>query len=408
MKKIVLFITLLVLVGQMNAKNTIHWITFFDTTDKQIDAMGVDHGVGKMDQNIREKLYDYWINPINAALAPKGYKAEIKDYYGERTSPKNCKDVVENLLSADDDIIVFYYVGHGARSKNDVSQYPQMLLAQSDESKCIPLEGGVHEVLKKKRGRLKITIGMCCNVYDEVLTPKQGIAFSPNHGRAYAEISEVENIQKLFLENTGDIIVSSSDKGQPSWGGYIEGIGDFDYFTYCLIGNFAKEVTKSKSPSWENILNNVQSDVDEITTSLASRPNSPVMAQTPIFDVNVEGVDQPDIVDDDGEDNVTPSHSERDKFLNDITELLDRIINVRQMSSKREDAAQFLKQFFAKNASVKILGQGGNHVVDKESVEEFFDRISFTKRLLKVAAVDATVNLKGEIQTLSVKEHYIK
>lgn len=406
MKKIVFLITLLAMIGQMNAKNTIHWITFFDTTDKQVDALGVDHGVGKMDQNIRQVLYDYWINTINSALAPKGYKSDIKDYYGERTTPENCKSVVENLLSDDDDIIVFYYVGHGARSKDDISQYPQMLLAQADESKCIPLEGGVHEVLKKKKGRLKITIGMCCNVYDEVLTPKQGIAFSPNHGRAYAEINEVENIQKLFLENKGDIIVSSSDKGQPSWGGHIDGLGDFDFFTYCLLGSFAKEVSKSKSPNWENILNNVQNDVDEITTSLANRPNSPVMVQTPIFDVNIVGTDSPDI--DDSEDKVTPTQSERDKFLNDITEILDRIINVRQMSYKREEAAEFLKQLFAKNATVKILGQGGGHVVDKESTEEFFDRISFTKRLLKVIAVDVTANSKGEIQTLSVKEHYIK
>ena len=406
MRKIALFVAMLAAMCQMNAQR-IHWITFFDTTDKNVDALGVDHGIGQMDKNIRQILYGHWINTINAALAPKGYRSDIKDFYEERTTPENCKLVVENLQTKPEDIIVFYYVGHGARNINDPSQYPQMLLAQNDEKKCIPLEW-VHNVLKSKPSRLVITIGVCCNVYNEVLSAKHGVAFSPNSGRAYAEINEVANIQKLFLENKGDIIISSSDKGQLSWGGEIKGIGEIDYFTYFFIGNFGEEVMNSPEPSWDNLLANVQNAVNDFTLELSKQPKSEITEQIPIYDVNVEETDQPvfpDIVDKKEEITTDPDKRE---FLNDITNVLDLIISTRRMGADRIESAEFLKKYFADNAEIKIVGQDRDVVVDKESPESFFGRISFTKRLLKVIAVDIEVNNAGKIQTMKVKEHYLK
>ena len=406
MKKITTLLVLLVSLCQLNAQQ-IHWITFIDTTDKDVDALGVDHGVGQMDKNIRQILYGHWINTINAALAPKGYKSDIKDYYDERTTPENCKLVVENLQTKPEDIIVFYYVGHGARNINDPSQYPQMLLAQNDEKKCIPLEW-VHKVLKSKPSRLVITIGMCCNVYDEVLSAKQGVSFSPNSGRAYAEINEVANIQKLFLENKGDIIISSSDKGQPSWGGEFKEIGEIDFFTYCLIANFGEEVMKSPEPSWDNLLANVQNDVNDLTLELSKRPKSKITEQIPIYDVYVEETDQPEFPDiNDKEEEIT-TDPDKNEFLNDITNVLDLIISTRRMGADRIESAEFLKKYFADNAEIKIVGQDRDVVVDKETPESFFGRISFTKRLLKVIAVDIEVNNAGKIQTMKVKEHYLK
>lgn len=406
MKKITLILALMATMCQMNAQR-IHWITFIDTTDKNMDALGVDHGVGQMGENIRQILYGHWINVINAALAPKGYKSDIRDFYDDRTSPKNCKSVVENLLCNPEDIVVFYYVGHGARSIHDTSEYPQMYLAQKNEKECIPLSW-VHEELKKKNARLTITIGMCCNVYNEVLSTKQGVAFAPNCGRAYAEINEVANIQKLFLENKGDIIISSSEKGQPSWGGDFKEIGEIDFFTYCLIANFGEEVMKSPEPSWDNLLANVQNDVNDLTLELSKKPKSIITEQIPIYDVNVEESEQPVFPDiDDRKEEIT-TDPDKLEFLNDITDVLDLIISTRRMGTDRIESAEFLKKYFADNAEIKIVGQDRDVIVDKESPESFFGRISFTKRLLKVIAVDVEVNNAGKIQTMKVKEHYLK
>ena len=74
MKKLV-FITCLLFVILGTTAQTIHWITFVDTTDRR---------VGKLDVNGHEVLYNNFINDVNAALAEKGYESDIQDFVGEK------------------------------------------------------------------------------------------------------------------------------------------------------------------------------------------------------------------------------------------------------------------------------------------------------------------------------------
>ena len=90
MKKYIFLFMAAILAVSANAK-TIHWITFIDTTNKMIDAMGVDHGVGEIDKNGRKVLYAHFIDVVNAALAEKGYVVDKQDYWDVQTNPINCK-----------------------------------------------------------------------------------------------------------------------------------------------------------------------------------------------------------------------------------------------------------------------------------------------------------------------------
>ena len=189
MKKTALLILALVLTFATQAQ-TIHWLTFIDTTDDN---------VGRIDILGRQVLYNRFINVVNAALAPAGYSSDIQDYYGTRTTPENCKDAVQNLKCDEKDIVVFYYIGHGTRAKSDPTPYPQMLLASTNIDKFIPLSW-VNDQLKKKGARLAVTIGMCCNVVQDV-TSKVSATFSVNYGNTYLDDAAIKNMQKLFLEN---------------------------------------------------------------------------------------------------------------------------------------------------------------------------------------------------------------
>ena len=153
MKKmtILLFVLLGILTMNIQAQ-TIHWLTFIDTTDPN---------VGKIDINTHKVLYARWINLVNATLNEEGYNINIIDIYGNETSPEKCKEIINNLQCNTNDIIMFYYVGHGTENTN-VSKFPLMWMAQHNVNKCIPLSW-VHETLKKKGARLTISIGMCCN-----------------------------------------------------------------------------------------------------------------------------------------------------------------------------------------------------------------------------------------------------
>jgi len=77
LKKLIIMLAI-VLPTLVNAQ-TIHWLTFIDTTDKN---------VGQIDKNGREVLYNHFVNVVNAALTEKGYKTNIQDIYGTTLTPQ--------------------------------------------------------------------------------------------------------------------------------------------------------------------------------------------------------------------------------------------------------------------------------------------------------------------------------
>lgn len=394
MKKTVLTIMAMVMALTMQAQ-TIHWLTFIDTTDDN---------VGRIDILGRQVLYNRFVNVINAALAPAGYGSDIQDFYGTRTTPENCKNAVQNLKCGEKDIIVFYYIGHGTRAKSDPTPYPQMLLASTNIDKFIPLSW-VNDQLKKKGARLAVTIGMCCNVVQDV-TSKVSPTFSVNYGNTYVDDAAIKNIQKLFLENTGNIIISSASPSQSSIaipvttdivpaGKYI------DLFTTSLIHVFDHHLKNNKSITWKAVLDNLKEYVNDAS----------IGRQTPIYEANINGAKRVE-----GKRNTEPDKNpiargdSDDERLNRMVKMLDLIVDSNLKEEARmAGAALFKTAFLADGAEVKILSQDGDMVVDKESGITFIDRISTSRLLLKVAVESCKYISDGEsvkIKEMRVREIY--
>ena len=155
MKKLVIILLFALTAMQVNAQKTIHWLLYVDTKDSD---------VGYLDVNGREYLRKQFVNPVNAALSGE-YQTDIKDNYGDNCSPYKCKSDIQNLRCSPQDIVIFYYIGHGGRSyRTDANQHPwpKMWFSQDDPDKMIDL-GWVHDQLKAKNPRMLLTIGMCCN-----------------------------------------------------------------------------------------------------------------------------------------------------------------------------------------------------------------------------------------------------
>ena len=232
MKRIVFVIMMLVctFASQLEAK-TIHWLTFIDTTDPN---------VGEVDLNTRKILYSRWIDVVNATLKEQGYDIDVIDVYGSKTSPENCKNIVNDLDCGSDgeDIIVFYYIGHGTENTN-TSVFPLMLMAQSNPNKFIPLEW-VHDTLRKKGARFTLTIGMCCNARQGA-PGKIAPSFSVNYGNAYVDSNMSESIKKMFLNYKGDLIVASASPAESSWA-CNSNIGPTDFFTLNLLIQIVNEL----------------------------------------------------------------------------------------------------------------------------------------------------------------------
>ena len=396
MKKIGLLILTMALAITTQAQ-TIHWMTFIDTTDDD---------VGRIDILGRQVLYNRFINVINAALAPAGYSSDIQDFYGTRTTPENCKNAVASLKCDEKDIVVFYYIGHGTRAKSDPTPYPQMLLASTNIDKFIPLSW-VNDQLKTKGARLAVTLGMCCNVVQDV-TSKVSPTFSVNYGNTYVEDVAIKNIQKLFLENTGNIIVSSASPSQSSIaipvttdivpaGKYI------DLFTTSLIHVFDHHVKNNKSITWETVLDNLKEYVNDAS----------VGRQTPIYEANINGAARVESKRQ-TEPDTTPlnKNDDEDEKLNKMVRLLDIIVDSSVKEETRMAGALLFKAaYLADDSEVKILAQDSNLVVDKELGETFIDRISTSHLLLKVAIESCNFVTDGEtikVKEMKVREIYIK
>lgn len=261
----------------MNAK-TIHWITFIDTTDPN---------VGEMDVVGRETLYNSYINLVNAALSEKGYNYVLHDYYGARTSPENCRKVISTLSTAPDDIIMFYYIGHGARAYNDATQWPQMLMAQDDERKFVPLSW-VHSALNEKPHRLLVTVGMCCNAKSNI-SPKDIPNFGVNYGNTYMSDEAIENIARLFLGHKGDLLLSSSKAGEFSLGvGPYKGKTGIDVFTMYLVEAFKYVMSGEMDPDWNTFFGAVGDAV-----SIQASKFDPPCEQHPQWQPNLQTAEAP-------------------------------------------------------------------------------------------------------------------
>lgn len=390
MLKRIIIILAIVLPTLTNAQ-TIHWLTFIDTTDKN---------VGQIDKNGREVLYNHFVNVVNAALTEKGYKTNIQDIYGTTLTPQKCKDIVSSINCAPNDIVVFYYIGHGTHGTVGGDVWPMMFMAQDNPNYLIPLKW-VHDQLKAKGAKLTATIGMCCNVYQGInrtSTPSFGV----NYGNTFLTDTEKSAIQQMFLENKGDFLLSSASPGQSSVGGNTP-LGPMDLFTCVLVKNF-EDCASEGSLDWNSLFSDVKAVVNEVTEgqqtpifvanlSKAAATPTPAPAATPVV------VTPP---------SSTPaSASTNQDWMNRVGVALDNLIDVRQTESARIAQASELEKIFTSNAVVKVMGQDGNVVVDKSSAGDFIGRLATSRILLKITPVNVVVS-GNKISELKVKEAYKK
>ncbi len=410
MKRLFFLLSLIAMLSAAQAQ-TIHWLTFIDTNDSR---------VGEIDVRGRKVLYGYFINEVNAALAPKGYKSHVLDFYGDATTPANCKAAVRNLRVDPEDIIVFYYIGHGGRPNTDVEYmkqhpYPQMCmqLEKFPESQFIPLEW-VYKELSSKGARLSVTIGMCCNSLSNI-SIKSGPAFTPNYGATYMSDNKIARIQDLFLGVKGSVIATSASPTQTS-GCFESDFGVVDAYTTVLCDIFETQLKEIDGTlTWDVLLGSISRIIDSNTGG----NNVPFKdRQTPIHETHLVAASQPATT-----TPTTPSQTEVPKgqgssendgsdvglqgFVNFLSDAFDVLINTNVDEMERIELEQKLNTLFARNAVVRIVGQDGKTLVNKESASVFLGRLATSRLLLKVVPVDIAFD-GNSITELYVQEVYRK
>lgn len=102
--RITFIVLVLLLLPIITNAQKIHWIIFGDTQDPDN---------GSEVRNSISAFTSQFIDRINDAIMPKGYVPQRRVFTGPEFTEGKCNDVIRKLSCGKDDIIVFYYLGHG-------------------------------------------------------------------------------------------------------------------------------------------------------------------------------------------------------------------------------------------------------------------------------------------------------
>jgi hypothetical protein len=149
-------------------------------------------------------------------------------------------DKLQNIEVKPDDVLFFYYSGHGYRDSDKTSPWPNLVISLEDLGVDFQT---ITTILKEKNPRLLLAMANSCNksVSQKIELLKKGIDFTSKERIQ-------ENYKKLFLDQAGAVISSSSLPGQYSYRRPETGTLYLEAFLAAL-----HEEVKGKEAHWESI-----------------------------------------------------------------------------------------------------------------------------------------------------------
>ncbi|MBP3762547.1 MAG: caspase family protein [Bacteroidales bacterium] len=364
---------------------TLHIFNYCNTLDSRIgESVKVDH-----ERLTREALL------IGACI---NYETASYNGIGSACSKENLMSDLDNLRCGKDDIVLFYYSGHGVRSTQDQSPFPQMMLKYEayQQDKFVPVHTVV-EKLSSKGARLVIVLTDCCNSESSMVSAKGESPLSRDNSAIDYEKIEAA-YKKLFLENKGIIVATSSKAGQTSECAVLEQIIDgrkqfkhlggvfslglFEYaLYYAVLGRIPTQ--------WDSIMYH--------TSDFISRKG---YTQVPYYEARLSS--QPTAI-----PTQTPSQAQPTVHAidNDFAKDISRLIDAGQRPAQRLSLADELSQkYFSQGAKVATVGRNGSTVVDYENAADWLQRIASSKNIISINIIKESKNNQGMRQYITVQE----
>ncbi len=206
-------------------------------------------------------------------------------YSGSEFNYVNLQQVMRDLNPGSDDVVVFYFIGHGINNPEIDSQWPQLAFLEGGagaRSRLVPFREIINH-LERKNQRLLIMIAESCNdssgrtdYFAEDLMGMVTLSYSSR---------DIERLKDLYIRSEGTIICSSSEPGQPSVvvpsGGvfakaFLEVHKDLTSISGWADWNTLFEKTRLRTMSW-------------------LQTNRPGRIQNPQFQINIRGIAAPEI-----------------------------------------------------------------------------------------------------------------
>lgn len=176
--------------------------------------------------------------------------------FGKNFSIKSVNDALNKLKPKPNDIVVFYYSGHGFRTPQTKSKYPNIDLTTSLKQ---PLEGNflnmedIYNRILTKGAKVNLVFSDCCNEKIGALKPSgPELIATKSPGRRLS----MDNCKALFFPTVPvSILATSADvnqyaSGNPSIGGF------FSWHLKTSLENYTSKL--KTNVSWLQVLNDTR------------------------------------------------------------------------------------------------------------------------------------------------------
>ncbi len=243
--------------GLYESQSRMFLITVIDSED---DSIGK-----RCEADLKDVIYSFediadWLNVV--MQRPKIIK-------GDQFSKAAVNDAIDNWLRSQqpsgNDIVVFYYSGHGFRYPTDASEYPRMWLKtvqdRNPKTTNLRIEEDIYNRIIKMGAGVNIVVSDCCNTtdagdianFDAVTVPtrKRVTHKRGKPGDQDAEDDDIQNGDRLFIPGHPlSILATAAGKGEFA-GGKAETGG---FFTNYLLDALEECIYETRlEPAWENI-----------------------------------------------------------------------------------------------------------------------------------------------------------
>ena len=186
-----------------------------------------------------------------------GLKIQVTKIYGSTYNKSNVQKELYSLKPASNDIVIFYYVGHGFRTAKDSRLSPYIDLRANPKESYLVQSLNAEDImatLKSKKARFNLLLTDCCNADPTATTT---IASADPRPRASAVDLNIEKCRALFLSpKRTSVMMAAAQKGElascnPTLGAFCS-----FYFKASLENSLRP--AQLGYPTWYQVLENAK------------------------------------------------------------------------------------------------------------------------------------------------------
>ncbi len=221
--------------------------------------------VGDMHDNMIGETVKQDLKNVNGLLTDICFYTDLEQVNYEISDGEevlnraNILQIAESIDSTPDDVIFFYFAGHGIHESTKKDKWPDMIMSKTSLG-----EKEVFDVLSQKESRILFVIVDACNRILETETVAETftreVSGESSLQAAKGPNNQLEkNFTELFIRYSGKMIVSSATVDEKAGG--RKDIGGL--FTHRLVHDIIYHtVTTSSFPNWENIQTAARETID--------------------------------------------------------------------------------------------------------------------------------------------------